>query len=268
MRWFWGCTDKNHINIPVTEQSIDAYVLDKHALEHKPVLLFVEVYQDKGWSHRALIVSSASLRVEWKDTQIEKMETGIRTVYQYQLWGEKGSHIIDTISLYGAKGEKQEVLTAPEIFVDVGGKKQETELKGISRRKDTPFPWYWVVTGIGGTLVGWYLLRRERLAARPPTLEEEYRSEWGIFVQKEGDPQERAIYLSSLLRRYLDKRFGVDIERATPQEAQNIVNQASWPDPVCDAVLRIFVETDAIRFAGKISSEDADKTPRNISRII
>jgi len=256
MRWFFGCSDKDHIDTLVMEQSIESYVLSKHIIENKPIVMFVEVYQDKGWSHRTLLVSSASLRVEWKDTQIENLGTGIRTVYQYHLWGEKGSHIIDSISLHGAKGEYEEQLTAPEIFVDVGGEKQKTELKGVSRRFDSPFPWYWVVTGIGGTLVGWYLLRRETLASRPPTLEEKYRSEWGIFVQQEEDPQERSIYLSSLLRRYLDARFGMDIERATPQEAKNIVQHASLPAPVCDAVLRIFDETDAIRFAGKRSSKE------------
>ena len=256
MRWFFGCSDKTSADRSEPVQSIDAYVLSKHVLKNKPVTLFVEVFQDKGWSHRALLVSSDSLRVEWKDTQIEKMGSGIRTVYQYHLWGEKGSHIIDPISLHGAKGDQEEILAAPEIFVDVGGTKQKTELEGIARRTETSFPWYWIVTGIGGSLVGWYLLRRETLASHPPTPEERFRSDWGMFVQREEDPQERAVYLSSLLRRYLDTRFGTDIEHATPQEAQEIVQQASWPDPVREAVLRIFAETDSIRFAGKQASEE------------
>ena len=256
MRWFLGCSDKKHIDTPSIEQSIDAYVQQKHVHENKPIELFVEVYQNKGWSHRALLVSSSSLRVEWKDTQIENLGTGIRTVYQYHLWGEKGSHIIDSISLYGAREKEESIQTTPEIFVDIGGEKQKTELKGISRDGAPPFSWYWIVTGVGGTLAGWYLLRREKLTSRPPTLEEEYRSAWGLFVQQEDDVQERAIYLSSLLRRYLDARFGADIGRATPQEAREIVSQASWPQPVCDAVIRIFDETDAIRFAGKQSSEE------------
>ena len=243
MRWFFGCSDKKYIDAPSTEQSIDAYVLGKHVQENKPVELFVEVYQDKGWSHRALLVSSSSLRVEWKDTQIEHLGSGVRTVYQYHLWGEKGSHIVEAISLHGAKGEREEVLTAPEIFVDVGGEKQKTQLEGIRRGEDAPFSWYWVVAGLGGMIAGWYLLRREKLSERPPTLEETYRSEWGIFVQREEDPQVRAIYLSSLLRRYLDARFGENIEHATPKEARRVVEEASWSQPVREAVLRIFDET-------------------------
>ena len=70
------------------------------------------------------------------------------------------------------------------------------------------------------------------------------------------DPQERAIFLSSLIRRYLDARFGENIEHATPQEARRVVKQASWSKPIREAVLRIFDETDAIRFAGKRTSKD------------
>lgn len=256
MRWFFGCSDKKRIDVPQVEQSIDSYVLSKHVSVDTPIEMFVEVYQDKGWSHRAVVVSSASLRVEWKDTQIENLGTGVRTTYQYHLWGEKGSHIIDAISLYGSQGQREEVQKTPEIFVDVGGEKQKTQLEGISRTGDSAFPWYWIVTGIGGTLVGWYLLRRETLSASPPTLEERYRSEWGIFVQKEKDPQERAIYLSSLLRRYLDARFGIDVERATPREARTILEQVTLSEPVQDAIIRIFDETDAIRFEGKSVHED------------
>ena len=209
------------------EQSIEAYVLSKHVSTEKPIALFVEVYQNKGWSHQALRISSSSLRVERKETDIEHLGTGIRTVYQYHLWGERGSHIIDPVSLLGAKGDQQEEIITPEIFVDVGGEKPETQLEGISRKSDSPFSWYWVVTGFGGAIAGWYLLRREKLAARPPTLEEEYRNEWGVFVQQVDDPQERAIFLSSLIRRYLDARFGENIEHATPQEARRVVEQAS-----------------------------------------
>ena len=255
MRWFFGCSDRKHIDALDGEQRIEAYVLTKHVSANEPIVLLVNVYQNKGWSHRALLVSSASLRVEWKDTDIENLGTGVRTVYRYHMWGEEGSHIIDPISVHGSRGDQDEVQTTHDIFVDIGGEKQKTQLNGIARRDGYSFPWYWVVTGIGGTLVGWYLLRREKLAARPPTLEEEYRSQWGEFVQKEEDPQERAICLSSLLRRYLDVRFDIDIERATPQEARHTVERSSWPSPVRDAVLRIFDETDAIRFAGKQSSE-------------
>ena len=255
MRWFFGCSNNTSLDVSEPVQSIDAYVLSKYVLENEPIILFVEVYQDKGWSHRALLVSCDSLRVEWKETQIEKMGSGIRTVYEYHLWGEKGSHIIDSISLHGAKGDQEEILAAPEIFVDVGGTKQKTELGGIARRTETPFPWYWIVTGIGGMFVGWYVLRRETLASFPPTPEEQFRSDWGMFVQREEDGQERAVYLSFLLRRYLDTRFETNIEHATPQEAQEIVQHVSCPEPVREAVLRIFSETDAIRFAGKQASE-------------
>lgn len=255
MRWFFGCSDQRTFDAIDIEQSIDAYVSSKHVPSDQPVVLFVDVYQNKGWSHRALLVSCASLRVEWQDTNIENLGTGIRTTYRYHMWGEEGSHIIDPISLHGAKGAQEDIQKTHEIFVDIGGEKQKTQLEGILKSEESSIPWYWVVTGLGGTLVGWYVLRREKLSARPPTLEEEYRSEWGIFVQQQEDAQERAIYLSSLLRRYLDARFDIDIERSTPKEARHVVENARWPTPVRDAVLRIFDETDAIRFAGIQSSE-------------
>ena len=149
MRWFVGCSDKKYIDTRNFEQSINAFVSSKHVSSDSPIILFVEVYQNKGWSHRSLLVSS-SLRVEWVDTNKEELSTGTKTLYQYHLWGDDGGHIIEPISLHGVRGDQQDLQKTHEIFVDVGGKKQETNLRGISRREDASFPWYWVVTGLGG----------------------------------------------------------------------------------------------------------------------
>ena len=257
MHWFWGCSEnKKSTNIAEPRQSIEAFVSSKYVSIDEPIILFVEVYQDTGWSHRALLISSSSLRVEWVDTTREDLGTGIRTVYQYRLLGTEGSHIIEPILLYGAQNKEVQMLSTEDIFVDIGGKKEPTNLEGLARKENEDFSWYWIVAGLGGTMVGWYLMRREQLRIPPPTREEKYRSAWGLFVQQEEDDQKRAIYLSSLLRRYLGERFGLDIEHATPDEAQKMVLQSRWPEPVRDSVLRMLIALDGIRFAGTHVGED------------
>lgn len=253
MRWFLGCSNNKRTDIVLSRQSIEAFVSSKHVSSDTPIVLFVEVYQDVDWSHRALLISSSSLRVDWVNTNREDLGVGIRTTYQYRLHGEDGSHIINSISLQGQKKEESETLSTDEIFVDIGGEKQSTKLQGVVRKEE--FSWYWMIAGVGGTMLGWYLLRRETLQAAPPTREEIFRSDWGVFIQQERDAQKRAMYLSSLLRGYLGERFGIELEKATPKEARDMVEQADWPQPVCDAALRIFVEIDAIRFAG-IQADD------------
>ena len=59
MRWFLGCRDTEKIQRELPMQSIDVFVAQKRVDGGTPIAFFVEVYQEKGWSHESLLVSSS-----------------------------------------------------------------------------------------------------------------------------------------------------------------------------------------------------------------
>jgi hypothetical protein len=256
MHWFLGCLDTESVQRVLPDQSIDVFVAQKRVDSGTPVVFFVEIYQEKGWSHEALLVSSSSLSIEWNNTKREDLGTGIRSTYEYELSGVDGSHIVDAIRLVGIGPERKEEIVSTEVFVDIGIEKIASKLEGPIPQSEEPAHWPWLIAGAGGVFLGWYMMRRKKISNPPPTLEERYRSQWGIFVQQESDTQERAVMLSAILRSYLTERFSNNYTKATPLEAKSMVEKELWSQPIKAAVLQIFEETDAIRFAGADVDED------------
>ena len=256
MLWLWGCETKKRAGQEHRSQRIDVFVEQKSVASAKPIVLSVEVYQDRGWSHEPLHVSSDSLDVQWKKTDTEELEQGVSSTYTYYLWGDDGSHIVDAISLVGMGPKGKEEIASPEIFVDIGVQKKKSTLKGIVHKEEPSLFWPVVLTGSVGAAALWYMRRRKKIAQQPMCLEDQYRNQWTTLRQEESEAQEIAIRLSFLLRSYLMARFSVDLLHSSPQEAQSIVQQQKWPLPVREAVLQIFSETDQIRFAGKQGDEE------------
>ena len=87
-------------------------MLSKHVLENKPISLFVECEQRLVAS--LLPVSSDSLRVEWKDTQIEKMGGDSNGVPVPSMGRKKATSLIR--SRCTVQMETKEILAAPEIL--------------------------------------------------------------------------------------------------------------------------------------------------------
>ena len=256
MLWLWGC-ETNEIGYKKEEfQSIDVFVEQKVVATGMPIILSVEVYQEYGWRHDPLHISSASLDVQWKKTETEEIGKGLRSIYTYHLLGRPGSHIIDAIILVGMGPNGKEEVSSPEVFVDIGEQRKPSTLKGIEEREDASLFWPVILTGSVGAFALWYMKRRKKIPQVYVSLEEQYRSKWNQLIQEECDIQERAIRLSFLLRSYLFERFSLDLLHSTPQEAMEIVHKQKWPAPVRDAVTQIFCETDEIRFAGKKTDEE------------
>ena len=116
----------------------------------------------------------------------------------------------------------------------------------------------WPLLLLGPVFLGfaWYARRRLKKQTPPPSLEEKYRSKWGVFFQKEHDSQKRAAMLSLIVRLYLSERFSISLENATPMEARRIVEKQRWSKSIKEVVLGVFEETDMIRFAGKHADQE------------
>ena len=248
MWWLWGCFTQEPMKREHPSQSIDVFVENKRVDSGQAIILVIDIYQDHGWTHEPLLVSSETLSAQWQKTEENDLGSGMQRLYTYHLSGNDGSHIIKGIDLIGLGPEGEKSVSTSDIFVDIGGKPVSTSLRGLADREEDSV-WHWWVISLGSIGLLWYT-RRNKLVYSPPTLEETYRSQWGIFVQKELDAQKRAIRLSSLLREYLSKRFSVDLLHSSPSESIQIIRKQTLPKPVRNAIERIFTETDAIRFAG------------------
>ena len=230
--------------------------------------MWVEVYQDKGWSHEALLLERSSLSIDLQSRDQFEREKGIQYRYEYQLKGEAGSHIIPPIRLVGRdqNGHAHELFST-EVFVDIGIEKTRSELSGLLPEPQSTIPWMWLALIVGFLML--VLLRKKQRVLRILSTEDRYRKQWQECFHAESDPILRASTLSVIVREYLEVRYEVALIRATPEEAMQIAQNADWPVVIQDAVIRVFDQTDMIRFAGQPADDSCfAELTRNLEVIL
>ena len=136
-------------------------------------------------------------------------------------------------------------------------------------------PWYWLLLLLlpAGIFLAWFLRR----PARPKELTEwekafnELKSLREKIDARELPPEQAFITLTELMRRYLERRFGLPVTRRTAQEFTSLMDQYGKTFPASSRpFLREFLnEADLVKFAKAVpDGEQVERSAESAAQFI
>ena len=177
---------------------------------------------------------------------------------RFQVFGEPGSYLIGSapIVVTAPDGTSQDMQVSP-IALDIGVQGPTSDLEGVLgvERPDAMSLW-WLLAAAGllGLLWwGWRRFQREDVAPAIPLLPphvEAMRAWKAALSDDELDDHARALMLSSIFRRYLERRYGWMATAFTTREIRlQLLAQSGVTGALTERASRLLGATDLLKFA-------------------
>jgi len=227
-------------------------------------LLVVSVDTTGGWSTELTSPEIEGLVIEPVPMQVSE-SFGRRTeTFEFHLTGEGGSYVIPSFEVLVTEGDETVVVETPVMFFDIGDPRFSSDLSGLTgppARLDSPWPKRLLVLAgvlvallIGRMLFIWLSNRASLPVPLPPEDEEALMAWQAICDDGELSDHQRALALSRIFRRYLERRFLFGASAMTTREVVASSIEAAVIGETGD-VERLLSATDLIKFAGKRGGE-------------
>jgi len=191
----------------------------------------------------------------------ESAVEGLHTIVtrRFRLFGEPGSYLVHSapIVVTGPDGTPQELQISP-LALDIGVQGPTSELEGLAQAlRPTPRRWWlWIASALALTVAGWFLLRwlRREVPVEevplPSPHVEAMRAWKTVIFDTALDDHSRALRLSAIYRRYLERRYGWAATSLTTREIRlQLLAQSGVTGALTERGVRLLRATDLLKFA-------------------
>ena len=193
-----------------------------------------------------------------EDERTEGSHTVVRR--RYRLRGDPGSYlvVVPPLQVTGPEGALEALQLSP-VAVDLGVDGPHSDLQdlaAVERPDGSPMAlWLGLALALALAAAIWWLLRRddqsvlEELPLLPP--HDEALKAWESAISAADlDDHARALRLSAIFRRYLERRYGWGATRLTTREIRvRLVDQSGVTATLTDRAGRLLLATDLLKFA-------------------
>jgi hypothetical protein len=223
-------------------------------------LMVVTVDTTEGWSAELTPPQVDGLAIEAVPMQVTQAFGRRTATFEFHITGEGGSYVIPSFEVVVAGDGEPIVTETPVMFFDVGEPGFSSELSGFAAPPEKPeSPWLkrllLAAVALVTLAVIWVFFKRlSKRASIPvplPPEDEEALGAWSAICEDGAlSDHERALALSRIFRRYMERRFSFGASAMTTSE---ILAQCSETDVSGDIsdVDRLLSATDLIKFAGR-----------------
>ena len=227
-------------------------------------LLVVTVDTTEGWSAELTSPEVEDLIIESVPMQASEAFGRRTATFEYHLIGDVGSFVIPPFEVV-VSGEGDTVVTeTPVMFFDIGESRFSSDLVGLASpppKPESQWPKRMLLALIAIIAISiiWLFFRRlaHRRSLPTPLLpeDEEVMIAWrAICDDLDLSDHERALALSRIFRRYLERRFMFGASAMTTTEVLSNCGKADLSGDIKD-VERLLSATDLIKFAGRRGGE-------------
>lgn len=258
--FLWACQEAQMLD-PLAQPDVAVEVgVDRKAVASQDEIAFeLRISTREGWSVQPFELDFGELSAEELEATVEDIPVGEQAVFRYGLSGAEGSYILEPQSFVFTGPEGQEVeRESTRLFVDIGTAGPSSELEGLFELPPAPeSPWPRRLKALSAGLVALALLAlwwRRRPDQEPTALplvpaDQEALDAWEQAYTKQGlDDHARALLLSQIYRRYLERVFELPASAFTSAEVLRSI-KADLSEDQWGQSRRLLNATDRIKYA-------------------
>ncbi len=256
MIWLWACTAELADPLPEARTGVVLHLEEKKVGPGEPVLVTAVVTAPPDWQVEGAVPGAEGLSGELVHESTSTAADRVVVEKTFSLTGADGSYVIPggTWTFTAPEGQSLEV-EAGTLFVDIGVDGPSSDLAGLAAMpvQDTP-PYAWYAAAAATTILAlaglvWWRRRTRPEPPPPPPVPPDLEA-LAAWETVRGDPalddHARALALSALFRRYLERRTGLAATKLTGFE---ILEKAELPPECRRSVQSLLGATDLIKFA-------------------
>jgi len=258
--WLFGCHSEPQLApSEQVEVSVEVHLSDKRAQSGETLHLDLRLSTRADWSPEDFSVEIDGVTVEEMDRQTVESSSGSTANYRYALSAPDGSYVIEPIafSFVALDGELR-TRESQRLFFDIGDGGPSSQIDAMAPVPPQPVsPWprrvRWILAGMLLLLVLGFLWRRrpiKQVPPRPPVPPAvEALTAWEKVQNNPNlDEHTRALLLSQIYRRYLERRFGVPASAYTTGEVL-LRLRGTLSERHIGQSKRLLTATDRIKYA-------------------
>ena len=256
----WACQEPLMLD-PLAQPDVAVEVgVEKKAVAAGEELTFdLRITTQEGWTYQAFELDFGQLTAEELAAEVEDLSAGEQASFRFGLSGEEGSYVIapQTFVFSGPDGQTVE-RESPRVFVDIGFDGPSSELEGLFDLPPAPeSPWpSRLLAGLAGLAVlglalFWWMRRpsREEPPPAPIPADREALDAWSEAYTRQGlDDHARALVLSQIYRRYLERVFQLPASAFTSAEVLREIKEELDENQWIQSK-RLLSATDRIKYA-------------------
>ena len=256
----WACQEPEMLDpLDQPDVAVEVQVVEKAVELGEEISLELRISTREGWSFEAFELDFGRLASEEVEAVVEEEAFGEQASFRYGLSGPEGSYVIEpqAIAFSGPQGQEIERET-PRLFVDIGEGAPSSSLEGLFELPPEPerhWPRRLIAVLVGLLLLaGGILLWRRRPRKETPTdppvpADQEALKAWSdVYGRTDLDDHARALLLSQIYRRYLERVFELPASAFTTAEVLRAV-RADLDDEQWGQSRRLLHATDRIKYA-------------------
>lgn len=274
----WACGGDALPPLEVPRADLRMEVESRRVAPDEVVKVRVRASHAEDVALQATVPTAQGLEVVETGSHEERLGPNVVTVKEYQLSGPPGSYVVslpDGVARY-PDGREEKIPGSP-VFVDIGVTGPHSELADIALPPPPdPIRWPWYLLAgtavVGAGLGAWAWARRrravvERVPDVPPYVVA--MREWQDWLERPGlDDHARALGLSEVFRRYLERTMGWPATAMTTREVCDALYKDGMPAFTLDGARRVLAPMDLLKFArqggGRALFEGLDKDFRAV----
>jgi hypothetical protein len=241
------------------EVLVEARLGSKQVGADAAVQLEVVLSSQEGWAAGSVELVIADLDVEVLPAEVVETPGGEREVHRFSLSGPAGSYVVEPVEVVFSKGDgstrKRE---SARLFFDLGSGGPQSELEGfvvLPPAKENPWPRRLMWIGLGLLLafvllfIWWKRPRKQAPVCPPVAPDQEALAAWAAIWSDPGlDDHARALALSQIFRRYIERVFDLPASAFTSMEVLERL-EAELSEQHLGQSQRLLGATDRIKYA-------------------
>jgi len=258
--WALACQPAQMMDpLAEAEVAVEVRLENKQVGSAETVQVEVVLSSRSGWTAGPVELLVEELDVEVLSAEVMETPSGEREVHRFSLSGDGGSYVLPPVEIVFSKaGEKDRVRQSARLFFDVGDGGPQSELEGfvaLPAPKENPWPRRiaWIAAGVVCVLLflfWWWKRPRKPVPVLPPIApDKEALSAWSVvWNDPDLDDHDRALALSQIFRRYVERVFHLPASAYTSMEVLDRLEAALSAQHFGQS-RRLLGATDRIKYA-------------------
>ena len=256
MIWLLACQAELADPLPDARTGVELHLDEKRVASGEPLVLTATVTAPPDWEVSGSVPAAEGLTVDLLDEQSADQGDLVVVTKVFSLTGADGSYVLPggTWTFNDPNGNALDV-PAGTLFADIGVDGPSSDLAGLAAmpvREAPPYELYAAaaaaaVLALAGLV--WWRRREQPEPPPPPPVPpdlEALKAWHAVRHDPELDDHGRALALSALFRRYLERRTGIAATKLTSFE---ILERPEIPPECRRSVKQLLSATDLIKFA-------------------
>mgnify|MGYP004417141571 CR=1 FL=1 len=258
--WLFAChSDPPLAPSDLADVSVEIHLTDKRAASGEAHSLEVAINTRKDWVYQEFLIEIDGVAVEAVDSQYIESSGGNTANYRYALNAPDGSYVLEPIafSFAGPDGELR-TRESQRLFFDFGDEGPSSPIDAMVPAPPEPVsPWpnriRWILAGmLLLALLGvlWKKRPKKQVPVVPPVPPDlEALAAWQkVQSNPDLDDHMRALLLSQIYRRYLERRFVLPASAYTTAEVLGSLRGVLTERHIGQSK-RLLTATDRIKYA-------------------